>query len=169
MKASIRLILSIVCTLTALPASALSYSRPLPNAIPQEEFPQGWQSFEKGVLQAKKEKKYVLIQFFDSNCVDCQKMGGDVIADPSLDDTIRQHFILIRINRNSQRKMTYRGKQISEQEFVKKHQITRFPTLMFLSPQGQLIGRYTGYIEPTALSELLSGIATRNFARIKNI
>ena len=169
MKASINLILSIICSFIVLPASASYNSRPLPNALPQEEFPLGWQSFEKGVLQAKKEKKHVLIQFFDPNCVDCQKMGGDVISDPSLDDAIRKHFVLIRVNRRSERTLPYRGKRISEQDFVKKHQITQFPTLMFLSPQGQLIGRYAGYIEPAALSELLTGIATKNYAKVKMI
>lgn len=158
---------TVLTTLMLLPAGADYLRRPLPNEITQEEFPLGWQNYDKGVAQAKAYKKHVLIQFFDQSCRSCQLMGSDVTADPSLDDTVRQNFVLVRVNQASKRSLHYRGKSISEQEFTKKHQVKAYPTLMFLSPSGQPIGRTTGYLKPQDLNDLLNYVASKAYEKME--
>ena len=162
------LLAACLAALVLLPASADSFSqnttsqhtRPLPNAIPHEEFPEGWQSYDQGLGQAKAQRKFVLIQFFKPGCVPCQKMGADVIAEPSLDDVIRQNFVLVRVNQASKRKQHHRGQLLSEKQLTAIHQVRQFPTLLFLGPDGKLIGRKLGYSSPQELHQLLNYLAT---------
>lgn len=164
-----------LAALVLLPASALSSSpvqapqeqhRPLPNALPQEEFPEGWQSYNQGLAQAKALHKFVMIQFYQPGCQACQQMGSDVVAEPQLDDILRQRFVLIRVNQASNRPVIYRGRRLSEKQLTQEHQIKQYPTLLFLGPDGKLIGRKVGYSSPTELSEVLSYLSTGSYSRM---
>ncbi|PKL76516.1 MAG: hypothetical protein CVV27_09885 [Candidatus Melainabacteria bacterium HGW-Melainabacteria-1] len=142
-------------------------ARPLPGAIPTEEVPPGWYPFNQGLAQAKATKRYVLIQFFDPKCRECHQMGQEMQADPRLDDLIRHHFVLVRINRGSERKIMHHGRSLTEQQLAARHQIKDFPTLLFLAPDGNLIGRQSGYLPPAELREVLSYLSSGSYHKME--
>lgn len=141
--------------------------RPSPDAMPQAEFPEGWQSYEAGIARARNQRKFVLIQFSNPSCKPCQRLSQDVTAEPMLDDLIRKHFVLVRVNQSSGRKLRYRGKVVSEQQLTALHQVKQYPTLLFLSPQGQLIGRRMGDVKAQELYEILSYLATGSYNKME--
>lgn len=158
-----------LAALVLLPASAHSISqvsipvrnvRPLPDSLPQEEFPEGWQAYDQGLARAKALRKFVMIQFFEPGCRPCQQMGADVTADPRLDDIIRRSYVLVRVNRASARKLRHRGRLLSESQLSSMHQVKAYPTLLFLGPDGRLLGRKIGYSSATELSQVLSYLST---------
>lgn len=118
------------------------------------------------MAQAKALRKFALIQFYAAGCKPCQQMGADVTADPQLDELIRSRFVLIRVNQASTRQVMYRGRRLSEKQLTQQHQVNQYPTMLFIGPDGRLIGRKLGYSSPKELSDVLSYLSTGAYNRM---
>lgn len=170
---SLPLVFAGLAALILLPASALSSqpphppaTRPLPGALPQEEFPEGWHPYNQGLARAKALHKFALIQFYTPGCKSCQQMSADVVADPRLDDLVRDKFVLIRVNQASARPVQYRGRRLSEKQLAQEHLVKQYPTMIFIGPDGRLIGRKLGYQSPQELGDVLNYLATGAYSRM---
>lgn len=114
-----------------------------------------WQSYNRGLTQAKSVNKAIMIQFYGESCHDCHRMAQEMQADPQL-HLLTQNFILIRINVNSDKALSYQGQQLSEMQFSQRMLVPGTPTLVFLNPQGQQLGRRIGYTAPQDLKRILT-------------
>lgn len=78
-------------------------------------------------------------------CTFCIKLDREVLAHPSVNAIIREHFIFARIDSEAE----------GASEFRHKYQAFRYPTVLALKPDGELISKLPIVYEPSAFSQNL--------------
>lgn len=81
----------------------------------------------------------ILIDFYTDNCFWCKQMDHRTFRDPTLNATIKESWIPLRINARKEPILT---------DVLK---IRSFPTLVFAGPDGNILGFLEGFIEAPAL------------------
>jgi thioredoxin-related protein len=104
-------------------------------------------SWKQILQQAKQEHKYILVDAYATWCVPCKKMDAETFIDKKAGDYFNEKFIATKVqmdktgNDNSHIKSWYtEAKAVSEQ-----YKITGYPTILFFSASGEIIGRSVGY------------------------
>jgi thioredoxin-related protein len=81
----------------------------------------------------------ILIDFYTDNCFWCKQMNQRTFRDPTLNQTMMENWIPLRINARKEPVLTDALK------------IRSFPTLVFAGPDGNILGFLEGFIEAPAL------------------
>jgi len=81
----------------------------------------------------------ILIDFYTDNCFWCKQMDHRTFRDPTLNQTMMENWIPLRINARKEPILTDALK------------IRSFPTLVFAGPDGNILGFLEGFIEAPAL------------------
>lgn len=106
-----------------------------------------WQTnFKAALAKAKKEKKYVLVDFTGSDwCHWCIKLHNEVFdKEPFTTDAPKQ-YVLVELDFPQQKPQPEELKKQNE-DLRDKYEIGGFPTVLLLDPAGEVIAR-TGYRE----------------------
>ncbi|MDZ4200329.1 MAG: thioredoxin family protein [Kiritimatiellia bacterium] len=105
----------------------------------------GWETdFDKASGLAKSEGKFMLVDFSGSDwCGWCIKLDKEVFSQSAFKDYARENLVTVLID--FPRESRQKKKEIKRNEELKnKYEIKGFPTVLILSPEGELAGR-TGY------------------------
>lgn len=111
-----------------------------PNLILTQEVKQGiyfQKNFREGMLQAKQNKKAVLLDFYTDWCEPCKEMDSEVFIDPILSRFMNSNFVSIKIN----------GESKEGKKQMKEYMVTGFPTYIFINKKGKIINRISGAID----------------------
>jgi len=97
--------------------------------------------------QAKKENKLVLLNFTGSDwCVWCKKLDEEVFYKKEFADYAKSNLLLVEVDFPAQKKLP--DELVTANNGLKdKYQITGFPTLIALKPDGTPVWTQIGYIE----------------------
>ncbi len=104
-----------------------------------------WSSdLDAALKQAAEENKLVLIEFTGSDwCTYCVKLNKEVLSTPAFAEYIEPLFVPVQIDvpiRSSfDQQLLERNKEI-----CKRYKVPGYPTLMVLTPQGQVVGGFRG-------------------------
>jgi len=104
-------------------------------------------SLEELKLKGKLEGKYIFLDLMASWCGPCKAMDRDVYTDPVLSEFMNGNFISVKVqtdqtkNDEEYTKSWYKDAQALMREF----NVTGFPTMVFLTPDGQLAAKVVGY------------------------
>ncbi|RMG73285.1 MAG: hypothetical protein D6722_04005 [Bacteroidetes bacterium] len=71
----------------------------------------------------------------------CRKMDRSW-KDAALSAYLDEHYLVRQVN------------ALEEQEFIHDYQVQRFPTVLIFSPEGKIMGRTEGYVEPATLERI---------------
>ena len=107
--------------------------------------PDGWfQSYEQAVVAAQASGKPILVDFTGSDwCGWCIRLDQEVFAQPEFREWAQNRVILLKVDLPRQTPQPPALKQQNE-NLRDKYQIDSYPTILFVDPQGNKIGR-TGY------------------------
>jgi thioredoxin-related protein len=106
-----------------------------------------WQEIRK---RAKAEHKCVFVDCYTTWCGPCKAMDDNVYSNDSVAQVVNHSFIALKLqmdvtsNDNNEIREHYTDAKKMDQEY----HITAFPTLLFFSPDGELIYRKEGYQGP---------------------
>ncbi|MBQ2380248.1 MAG: thioredoxin family protein [Akkermansia sp.] len=113
--------------------------------------------FAAAQAQAKAENKSIVLDFTGSDwCGWCMTMRRMVLDTPAFYDYARDKFVLMEVDlpRNTSKMNAEQLRQ--NNELVKRYNITTYPTVLVISPSGDLIGGFTGgRTELTAVAQAL--------------
>ncbi|MBT9484477.1 thioredoxin family protein [Sediminibacterium sp.] len=98
--------------------------------------------------QSKKESKPIFLLAHASYCAACKEMINTVFTDKETGDLFNKHFINTQIDIESEE-----GKKI-----VKDYGIEGTPTLLFLSPNGKMLKKESGFHNKEELITLTRGL-----------
>jgi thioredoxin 1 len=109
-------------------------------------------SLEQALLQAKAEKKVIFVDVYAPWCGPCKWLKKTTFSDPAVGKRFNENFINIAID----------GERKNAKELMERHQITSFPTMLFIRPDGNEIRKLVGYRSTDELL-IISGqvLATR--------
>lgn len=104
-------------------------------------------TWEQVKEKAKKENKYIFIDAFATWCGPCKQMDRDVYSNDSVGAVLNEHFISVRVQMdktnkdNEEIKKWYDDAEMLEKEYL----VTGFPTFVFLSPEGIITNKASGF------------------------
>jgi thioredoxin-related protein len=102
--------------------------------------------YSKARQEAAAKNRPLVIDFGTENCVWCRKLEETTFRDPAIVALLNQQCILLRIDAN-------RNPALAE-----ALRIQNFPTLVYASPDGRVLGSHEGYIETAGLKDHLERI-----------
>jgi thioredoxin-related protein len=102
-------------------------------------------SYAQGMAQAKRERKPVLLSLSAPGCGWCKKMDADTFRDKQVVAFARS-FVCIGLNYST------------DAALVDKYRAVEFPLTIILSPDGQEIARWTGFIPPDRFLAALQAV-----------
>jgi len=107
----------------------------------------GWvDDFEKGLAQAKTEKKLALADFTGSDwCGWCIKLDKEVFSKKEFKDYAKEKLILIEVDFPQATPLS-KKKQEKHDALAKTHKVEGFPTVLVFNAEGKEVGRL-GYVE----------------------
>ncbi|RPJ35919.1 MAG: DUF255 domain-containing protein [Verrucomicrobiaceae bacterium] len=109
--------------------------------------PAGWSTdLEKALVQAKAEKKSVLVEFTGSDwCPPCIVMRKNVFSKKEFVTAASKNFILVELD------FPKGNKELGEknQPFAEKYRIEGFPTVILLDSEGKEFSRFFASEYPT--------------------
>ncbi len=99
---------------------------------------------DAAMAQAAAEGKLVLVEFTGSDwCSYCIKLNRELLNTPAFAEYIAPHFVPVQIDvpirRDFDRQLLERNKEI-----CKRYRVPGYPTLMVITPQGQVVGGFRG-------------------------
>ncbi|MBI4535038.1 MAG: DUF255 domain-containing protein, partial [Ignavibacteriae bacterium] len=75
-----------------------------------------WRTFNQGVNEAKKKQKKVLIDVYTDWCGWCKRMDVQTYADKSVASYLNEKYVVIKLNAESNKKLSYKGNEYTEAE-----------------------------------------------------
>lgn len=115
-----------------------------------------WVSISEAQKLADENDKKVMIFAEAEWCGYCKKMNKQVFPQQSVQDSLHKYFFPVRIDVESEKKITFNGKQLSEQQLSRKFRVSSTPTFIFLNSEGDIIGTQPGYLPSEVFDKLLA-------------
>lgn len=96
-------------------------------------------SFNDALKTAKEQDKRVIVDVYTDWCGWCKKMDSEVYSKSDIKEIVEDNFVFVKLNAESNNKVKYNGKEISEADLAVQFQATGYPTTVFLEPNGKVI------------------------------
>lgn len=90
--------------------------------------------FEQALAKARVEKKLVLVDVSAIWCSTCRKLDNEVFAKDQVKRAVNEKYVFSRLEYESD----------EGQQFLKKYEVSGFPTLWLLDENGKIIRRLRG-------------------------
>ena len=105
----------------------------------------GWETdFDKASKQAKAEGKYLLLDFSGSDwCGWCIRLDKEVFSQDTFQEYAEKNLVSVLLD-FPRRKEQSDAEKKQNRDLAEKYGIRGYPTVILLSPEGELVGR-TGY------------------------
>ena len=129
---------------------------------PQKDLPTKWLAFDDGLAKARTENKPIFVEFYAEWCIFCKKFQKETIKDQKVAKMLSENFVYVRLNaENSESRVRYKGKSLSNVELTQAFGINAYPSLVFLDSKGQPITMLSGFVPPQQFIPVLDYIDKR--------
>jgi thioredoxin-related protein len=125
-----------------------------------------WKNLDAGITEAKKTKKKILMDIYTDWCVWCKKLDKEVYTDEKVAGYLDSHYVLVKLNAESGKKVAYKGEKLSETEIAQGFGVTGYPTLIFLEPNGDAINRIPGFLTAEQIMPILHFIGEGHYKKM---
>lgn len=126
----------------------ITKEEPISDAISIEpKSPINWSKISnESLIDAVKNYKFVMVYLYADNCEDCALYESITLNDEYIARVINNRFIPIKVNRIDEDAKQYMEALDSP---------IAYPTIMFLTPTGNLVGALSGFFPPEPFSLIL--------------
>ncbi len=97
----------------------------------QDETEINWLTIEEAQELAKKEPKKVFIDVYTDWCGWCKRMDKVTFSDEEVAAYANEHFYAVKLKADSNNKVTFHGKEVTQAELAKALKVSGYPTIVF--------------------------------------
>jgi thiol-disulfide isomerase/thioredoxin len=108
------------------------------------------QSVDQALRLARSQQRPVLIHFFGDNCPPCKMLDKKAFRDMGLIQAMNTELIAVRINADEER------------DVARRYQVSRWPTDVYLYPNGDEIYRNISSQDPIAYAKIIDRVAQKS-------
>jgi thioredoxin-related protein len=138
-------------------AEAQSAEEDLTDTIP-------WRTFNRALSDIEGESRFAMIFFRSEECQPCDRMESEVFTQPQISDAFEHKVLPVRIESNSNERVEYRNRVLSEGGLPDIFGISGFPTLMFYDGQTQnFLFTLPGFVDADKLHKIFEYLRGRMF------
>ncbi|HMV23659.1 MAG TPA: thioredoxin family protein [Saprospiraceae bacterium] len=101
-------------------------------------------SFSEAIEKAKNEEKLIFMDAYASWCGPCKRMASMVFTQSVVGEFYNAKFINMKVDMEKDE-----GPELS-----KKFKVSAYPTLIFISPKGEIVQKHVGGMDPDAFVQL---------------
>lgn len=125
--------------------------------VPQEiENAPDWLSIEEAMEMASEDDRLVMIDIFEVGCQFCRQMDRETYPSPSVRSVLDRAYHPVKINGNSESKMTFLGEEMAMREFSARMGVTAYPFTVIMDAEGNVIDRRRGYQDVVGFTRFLN-------------
>lgn len=146
-----------------------SYNRTAKSPARKKQEPAriNWMTFEQAIEKSKVEKRKVIIDVYTDWCSWCKRMDSTTFASPAVVNYINEKFYPVRLNAEQQQDIVFKDKTYRFRRATGSgngcHEIVlqwvnnnlKYPTLIVLDEQQNLIQALPGYQEPAKMEAII--------------
>ncbi|NOX57907.1 MAG: thioredoxin family protein, partial [Planctomycetes bacterium] len=103
-------------------------------------------SFADAVAKAKKENKFVFVDFFTTWCGPCKMMDRQTFPDAKVSTWLKKKAIAVKYDAER------------EVALAERFNVQFYPTLIFLKPDGTEFDRISGFVPPDEFMKVARGL-----------
>lgn len=138
----------------ALACAALG-ARAQPAEVPGW-FAESFLEFPQDVKEAARERKRLMLYFWQEGCPYCKRFVETTLADRAIQESTRRHFVAVALDLFGAREVEWvDGRRMSEKALAQELKVRATPTLLFLDETGAIALRLVGYLPPERFAEAL--------------
>jgi protein disulfide-isomerase len=113
-------------------------------------------SLPEAKTKAKQEQKLVLLDFTGSDwCPYCIKLHKEVLSKSEFTDYAKKNLVLVEVDFPNQKPQSDELKAANK-ALKAKYEITGFPTLVLVKPDGTAVWKQVGYDDQVPLSAMIA-------------
>lgn len=105
-----------------------------------------WATWDAGLARAREQKRFVVVDVYTDWCGWCKRMDADVFARADISGYLDSKFVSIKLDAESDATMTHLGKSYTARDLALAFGVSGYPTLLFLTPEGELMTSVPGYV-----------------------
>ncbi len=94
-------------------------------------------SFEELFVQANREDKRILIDFYAEWCAPCKKMDAEVFSDPEVAAYLKRYYYGYKLDT---------GVEENGEAIAASYGVEAYPVILFLDQKGNELGRVKGFL-----------------------
>jgi thiol:disulfide interchange protein len=110
-------------------------------------------SYDQALEKAEKEKRVVMLDFYGDHCRYCKLLEEETFPDPEVSRFLAERTVAVRIDANK------------NMDLVKRFAVPGLPCLVFISRNGQVVGRIDGFKRPDEFLREARALETRALVR----
>jgi len=129
----------------------------------KKEVPFRVMELDQALETAKKENKKVLLDVFAVWCQYCREMHDNVYPKKNVANAMSKYFILVHIDIESDEKVTFLDKTITQAQFATALRSQSTPTTYFMNPNGEILGHQPGLLSADVFSSLLHFVGSDSY------
>ncbi len=122
-----------------------------------------WYSYNEGIKKAKLEKKPIVIDFYADWCTYCKKMDTETYSQKKVYDYINEKFVPIKVNAESNNKVKFDGKEITEKELTMGFGVNSYPAIFFMENEKTSIGTAPGFMDAEQFYTISTYVGTNSY------
>lgn len=106
--------------------------------------------FAEALQKTKSENKILFVDCFTEWCGPCKMLTRDVFTNDEVADYMNEHFVSLKVD-------CEKGEGPG---IAKRYQVSGYPTLLFIAPDGELINKFTGASSPEKFLQRVKAAVT---------
>jgi len=110
-------------------------------------------NWEQIQTKARSENKYIFMDSYATWCGPCKEMNTDVFPNNEVGDFINGKFISVKVQMDQTKDddESVRSWYTDAKSIAQQYRVTAYPTILFFSPNGKVVGRSVGYKDAVLL------------------
>ncbi|MEX0599575.1 MAG: thioredoxin family protein [Rhodothermales bacterium] len=126
-----------------------------------------WIPFEEAVEKAERLDKKLIVDVYAPWCPWCRRLQREVYVDASVQDYVKEHFVLTRLDgENQSDSLRFREYTLTPSELAIGLGAQGYPTTVFLDADGEYITRLPGFAEASSFLSVLSYVGSNAFQQV---
>ncbi len=126
-----------------------------------------WYSYEDALAKARKEGKFVMVDFYAVWCKWCKKLEKETYIDPKVAEAIKADFVTVKIDAESSKTVVHEMHQMTMTELADLYGVKSYPAVWFLDKDGNRADVLNGYLPPDDFLRYLAFIKSGAYKQMK--